>query len=281
MSAEIGDRIRPFRSPQDFRHCVSMQQLVWGFDHTDVVSVQMLRSSISRGGVVLGHFDDSDWLNGFVYSFPAPFGSAVIQHSHMLAVHPAYRDSGIGNALKWAQYRRAQELGNPLITWTFDPLEARNAHLNLNKLGVRIRRYYVNLYGEATSSPLHAGVGTDRFLAEWQVTSSALESFGGKLPPAALPKQIRALDSAPTASGHRMPLEPDLSMKIAELAVEIPAYTQRMKQDNLELAVRWRQATRRVLQHYLQNGYVVCGLWVVQENPWRTFFCLRNDQPPD
>jgi predicted GNAT superfamily acetyltransferase len=197
----------------------------------------------------------------------------------MLGVRPDSRDGGIGNALKWAQYDRARQLGNPLITWTFDPLEARNAHLNLNKLGVRVRRYYVNLYGTNTSSPLHSGVGTDRLLAEWHVRETPLQSIAGRIAPESLPESIRALDSTATANPtHRRPSQPILVLTSDLVAVETPAQTQRMKETDLALARDWREATRRTLKHYLDHGYSICGLWVLDQEPIRTFYCLRADR---
>ncbi len=276
MSAFSGERIRPLRCAEDFRQCVELQRLVWEFDHTDLVSAPTLKHSVERDGIVLGNFGDDGNLDGFVFSFPASLSGAIIQHSHMLAVHPRSRDQGIGNALKWGQYKKARELGNPLITWSFDPLEARNAHLNLNKLGVRVRRYFINLYGKKTSSPLHSDLGTDRFLAEWQVSNKPLQSSAGKVPSNAVPIVIRALDSKPTLTTHRSPLPPDLTLTSGRIAVETPAHTQLMKETDKELAIRWRKATRIVLKHYLEKGYSVCGLWVLAEDPIRTFYCLRS-----
>ena len=278
MSAENGEPIRPLRCREDFRQCVQLQKLVWEFDHTDLVSAAMLQHSAERGGITLGSFDQDGRLDGFVFSFPAPFEGAIIQHSHMLAVHPRCRDQGIGNSLKWGQYKKAQSLGNPLITWSFDPLEARNAHLNLNKLGVRVRRYYVNLYGKKTSSPLHSGLGTDRLLAEWHVLDKPLTSPAGKVSRNAIADIPRALDSKATLDSHRTPLPPDLSLTSDLVAIETPAHTQQMKKVDFPLAIGWRRATRTALKHYLEQGYSMCGLWVLTEEPIRTFYCLQQQK---
>jgi len=278
MSAENGEPIRPVRCREDFRQCVQLQKLVWEFDHTDLVSAAMLEHSAERGGIVLGSFDQDGRLNGFVFSFPASLEGAIIQHSHMLAVRPRCRDQGIGNALKWGQYKKAQALGNPLITWSFDPLEARNAHLNLNKLGVRVRRYYVNLYGKKTSSPLHSGLGTDRFLAEWHVLNQPLTSLAGRVSRNAISDVPRALDSEPRLDSLRTPLSPNLSLTSGRVAIETPAHTQEMKKVDFQLAIGWRRATRTALKHYLEQGYSVCGLWVLTEEPIRTFYCLQQQK---
>ena len=181
-------QIREIEGSSELEACALLQVETWGFDKLDVVSSSMLASCQRHGGVLLGAFEPAATLIGFVFSLPAPLGGRSIQHSHMLAVHSGYRDRGVGVSLKMAQQQRVLELGQDLITWTFDPLESKNGHLNLNKLNAVVNRYYVNLYGEKTSSELHSALGTDRFLAEWNLAA---------LPDVAEPTSNTRLDGLP------------------------------------------------------------------------------------
>lgn len=158
-------RIRTVRTLADFRRCEDLQKVAWGFEDLDVVPLPMFVVAVHTAGVVLGAYS-GDRLIGFVYSLPARVHGEWVQYSHMLAVTPEFRRRGIGLRLKRAQGRAAARIGFHTIVWTFDPLQARNAALNLRRLGATARDYEVDYYGE-TSSPLHRGLATDRLLAIW------------------------------------------------------------------------------------------------------------------
>ncbi|MFQ5738678.1 MAG: hypothetical protein ACE5JX_06660 [Acidobacteriota bacterium] len=275
MSVEVKEVCQPC----DLEGCVQLQRRVWGFDERDIVSVAMLRTCRGYGGLLLGAWLPEAGLVGFVFSFPALLGKRTIQHSHMLAVLEPFRDQGIGQKLKWAQYRQASDRGIGRITWTFDPLEARNGNLNLNKLGAVVRRYHVNLYGEGTSSDLHKDLGTDRFLAEWEVAPQ---------PPQGRPGWVdldRALSDPQTLLTRRdrrgllVPSRLDLHRGEPWLAVEIPARIQKLKTLDPDLAGQWRRMTRAVFRHYLKIGYEVVGVRVSRPggNRLRTFYRLRRE----
>ena len=159
--------IRELREQQELRDVEALQREVWGVADVEVVSTTHFIASIHAGAVVLGAFEDGE-LAGFAWAFPGFDGKEAFLHSDMLAVRPGHRDRGIGRALKLAQRDHALRHGFARITWTFDPLQSRNAHLNLHILGVTSRRYLRDCYG-TTSSPLHAA-GTDRLWVEWAVT---------------------------------------------------------------------------------------------------------------
>ena len=158
--------IRELREQDELRELEAMQRDVWGVDEIEVVSTLHFIASIAAGGIALGAFEDGT-LAGFAWAFPGFDGKEPFLHSDMLAVRPQFRDRGVGRALKMAQREHALQRGFTRITWTFDPLQSRNAHLNFHVLGVTSRRYLRDFYG-TTSSPLHAG-GTDRLWVEWDL----------------------------------------------------------------------------------------------------------------
>jgi len=159
--------IRPVTELAELEHCVELQREVWGLADVELIPVRMLVTHIRVGGLVLGAFED-DRMVGFLNATPGVRNGRPYWYSHMLAVQNPYRDRGIGSDLKLAQRDHARQSGIHRIEWTFDPLESKNAHFNINKLGVIVRRYYVNLYG-ATDSELQRGLESDRTIAEWWI----------------------------------------------------------------------------------------------------------------
>src|SRR5215472_664774 len=164
--------IRKCQGIGEFASCVALQKEVWNFDDADLVPLRMFVVGQKIGGQAIGAFDreNHDELVGFVFSIPGARGGHAYLHSHMLAVRKSCRDAGLGRRLKLAQREDAIQKGFELIECTFDPLEIKNAHLNLMRLGAIARRYSVNHYG-ASSSPLQGGLPTDRLVAEWWLKS--------------------------------------------------------------------------------------------------------------
>jgi|SRR5215469_1168280 len=158
----------------EFNDCVGLQRAVWHFADLDIVTADLLLLAAKTGGQVLGAFDRGRMI-GFAYSVPAMREKLVYLHSHMLAVLPEYQNQGIGRQLKLAQRDEALTRDIKLIEWTFDPLETRNAHFNIARLGAIVRRYEPDLYG-ITSSPLHRGIPTDRLFAEWCLDSERVKA---------------------------------------------------------------------------------------------------------
>ncbi len=165
--------IRHCQGTKEFETCVELQQEVWKFTDVELVPMHLFVVAQEIGGQVIGAFDGQQMV-GFVVSFPGvhqhPLGPRAYLHSHLLAVRNRYRDTHIGRRLKLAQRQDAMERGFDLIEWTFDPLEIKNAYLNIAKLGAIVRRYSVDHYGNS-SSPLHRGLPTDRVIAEWWLKS--------------------------------------------------------------------------------------------------------------
>jgi predicted GNAT superfamily acetyltransferase len=173
--------IRPCHTVEEFEEMVELEFRVWGFGHRDVVPSQMYVVAAKIGGQVLGAFVE-DKMAGFVLAYPGIRDGSPYLHSHMAAVLPEYRDLGIGRTLKLAQRDDALARGIQLIEWTFDPLQTKNAYFNICRLGIVSRRYLLNVYG-STSSPLHAGLPTDRLDAEWHLASGRVaDILTGKRP---------------------------------------------------------------------------------------------------
>ena len=150
---------------------MDLQKKIWGEADIEIEPATLFVVAEETGGQVLGAFD-GERLVGYTLALVGVRDGTVFLHSHMTGVLAGYRDRGVGRALKLFQREEALGRGIRLIVWTFDPLENRNAHFNLNRLGAIARKYLPNLYG-TTTSPLHLGLPTDRLLAEWPLDSCA------------------------------------------------------------------------------------------------------------
>lgn len=154
---------------EEFHACVELQKEVWKFEDADLIPLRMFIVAGKVGGQVIGAFAGGS-LVGYVFSVPGTRAGHSYLHSHMLAVREDYRNRGLGRLLKLAQREDALKQDFELIEWTFDPLEIKNAWLNIARLGAIARRYSENHYGYTTSI-LHQGLPTDRLVAEWWIKS--------------------------------------------------------------------------------------------------------------
>lgn len=171
--------VRKCQSLEEFHRCVDLEREIWGEADLEVEPATLFVVAAHTGGQMFGAFD-GDRLVGYTLAVAGIREGVPYLHSHMTGVHPDYRDQGVGRMLKLFQRNEAQGRGIRLVQWTFDPLELRNAHFNLNRLGAISRNYLPNLYG-LTTSPLHRGLPTDRLLIEWHLDSprvvAAIESL--------------------------------------------------------------------------------------------------------
>jgi predicted GNAT superfamily acetyltransferase len=173
--------IRAVFEHKEFQQCVDLQVSVWGYSDGEVVPRRMFLLAQRIGGQVLGAFV-GDEMVGFAMALPGYRDGSSYLHSHMLAVLPEYRNFGLGRRLKLAQRDDAIARGFELMEWTFDPLEIKNAYLNLARLGAICRRYQPDFYGPSTS-PLQGGLPTDRLYAEWWLRSSrVVRHLTGEIP---------------------------------------------------------------------------------------------------
>ena len=162
-------RIEALTELEQFDNCVELQNVVWSYDLSAMMTQKVFILAAHIGGQVLGAFA-GETLVGYAMSLPGVRNGHTYLHSHHLAVLPEWRDAGVGRELKLAQRDEALERGFELMEWTFDPLEIKNSHLNFARLGAISRRYERNFYGNSTS-PLQGGLPTDRIYAEWWLKS--------------------------------------------------------------------------------------------------------------
>jgi chorismate synthase len=221
-----------------------LQKEVWGVDDRDIVPHTQMAAALEVGGCLIGAFYGRKMV-GFVYGFLGLEHERLVMHSHMAAVLSAYRSYGVGYQLKLAQRERALAKGITRITWTYDPLQALNAHFNFNKLGVVSDRYLIDFYGEATSSFLHQ-LGTDRLLASWRLDRDRIN------PPAS---SVPLLSSG--ADGRPRWHEETRASKQESLSIQIPHDIGQLQQQHLQLALEWRQATRSAFTQSLAAGFTV------------------------
>jgi len=244
---------------EEFRRVVDLERRIWGLDAADdVVSVPVFVASLKRGGVLVGAFDGAA-LVGFVYSFPGLKNGRPMQWSHVLGVVEAWRHRGIGYRLKLAQRDRTLAQGLDLIEWTFDPLQAPNAHLNLARLGGTSDEYLRDVYGDS-ASPLHRGAPTDRLIVQWHLRSprvvERLAGTGVDLPGAG--REAPVVNPGRDEGGWRVCDEPgSLPDEHGGVRVEVPPDFSAMLVDAPRLALAWRLTTRVIFEHYLGLGYRV------------------------
>lgn len=185
--------IRKCEALEEMQACFALQKEVWKFSDADLVPVRMFVVASKIGGHVIGAFDESDGkreLVGFALAIPGMRNGHCYLHSHMLAVRQQYRNGGLGQRMKLYQREDALARGFELMEWTFDPLEIKNAYLNIEKLGAIARRYNVNQYG-ITSSPLQGGLPSDRLVAEWWMKSKRVEAILAEAPRAKFECRVR------------------------------------------------------------------------------------------
>jgi predicted GNAT superfamily acetyltransferase len=228
--------IRPVTELAELEKCVELQKETWGLADIDVLPVRLFVTSSRIGGLVLGAFDD-DRLVGFVSSTPGVRDGKPYWYSQMLAVLKEHRDSGLGSKLKLAQRDHALRRGVHRIEWTFDPLESKNAYLNIVKLGVIVRSYYVDLYG-ATFSQLQEGLESDRLIAEWWLDKP------------------------------RVPIEGDVRR------VYIPADIQSLKKQSLKSAQDLQLRVREQFLKNFQDDYFVTGF--ERRDEWSEYLFIQG-----
>ena len=232
-----------------------LQREIWGLDEPDIgLYPPLLNTAAKNGGVVLGAFDDDSgrmvaFLFGFLGREP---GGPFKLCSQTMGVLREWRGQGIAEALKRTQRERVIAQRLPLITWTYDPLEAPNAHLNLHKLRAVTRTYWVDVYG-SNFGALNAGLPTDRLVVEWWVSGRWTEK-----PPA----DPMVLDDAPPVfecegqGVQRRIVRSQLGLTSEMIQLEIPADIHPVKAANMELAIDWRYKVRRAMESYLGKGYI-------------------------
>jgi predicted GNAT superfamily acetyltransferase len=276
--------IKILESSEDMTSVEELQRAVWHGSETDVVPAHVFITAIHNGGVVLGAFLE-DQLIGFVFGFPGleftPDGPRPKHCSHMLGIKPEYRDSGVGFALKRAQWQMIRHQGLDHITWTYDPLLSRNAYLNIAKLGAVCHTYRRSEYGDMRDG-LNAGLPSDRFQVDWWINTRRVERRLSKR--ARRPLKLDDFSKAELhplytplhrTSGlvqppeHFSPLEGKLAL------AEVPSDFNALKNADFSLARDWRFFLREVFETSFAAEYIVTDFIFDQS---RGFYVLTHGE---
>ena len=253
------------------RQLEEVQRRTWNMSDLEVLPGRFLHAMHFNGACLLGAYDGRE-LVGFVFGLLGTvedltdridqIAAARLQmYSAIMGVLPEYQGAGIGFRLKVAQREFAMRIGVRLITWTFDPLEGRNAHLNIRKLGVICHQYERDFHGRIGG--INAGLATDRFYVEWWVTSSRADvRLSSRRPPLTLDNYLSGgavMINRATIDDHGLLRPPAEFEKVNTrfVLVEIPDSIQAIKQQDMEMALAWRDSTRTIFEHYFAANYVV------------------------
>lgn len=234
---------------EEFERCVALQLEVWGYSDGDLIPRRVFLVAQRIGGQVLGAFDGKTII-GFAMGLPGYRNGHSYLHSHMLAVLPEYRNAGLGRRLKLAQRDDALARGLDLMEWTYDPLEIKNAHLNIARLGAISRRYKADFYGPS-SSPLQGGLPTDRLYAEWWLNSPRVTSI---------------------LRGEAQPIE-----VLERITVPHTIYQWKQDPQQRSLAKQVQSANREALQTAFDRGLSVLGYQRDAEGNGRFLLGRWND----
>ena len=266
--------IRPLRTLADFRAAEDVQRAAWHSDELDIVPLHLLLTAAKNGGVLLGAFAQ-DQLVGFVFSFigtDAPTAVNLKHCSHQLGVRPAWQSRGVGYALKMAQREAVRQQGVRLITWTYDPLESRNAHLNILKLGAVCHTYFRDLYGELRDD-LNRGVPTDRFQVDWWIASPRVEPRRPLTLQQRTPIVNEAVIDARGLPVGAAPIEP---LPADRFRVEFPSDFQAIRRADPDLALAWRLQIRSICEAAFARGYSVIDYVYEPGSPARSYYVLQQ-----
>jgi predicted GNAT superfamily acetyltransferase len=257
--------IRKIVTPREYLQVEEAQRRVFGFPDREIVPLNELVPIQKIGGYVFGAFEGRK-LVAFCFGCPGFKDGRTFHYSRMLGILPECQDSGIGTRMKLAQREFVLKQGLDLVTWTFDPLQSRNAYFNLEKLGVLVREYHVNLYAQSESR-FNRGLDADRFTAEWWIRSKRVrDRVVGKRP-------AHDLDAYEPVPSRRKACRPRLS-------VEIPDDIDALKKVDLRRARLWRSRTREAFLDLFKRGYVITG-FASRPGPEgrRGFYLLEKDGP--
>ena len=239
------------------RAVVDLQVAVWGRD-METVPAGVLLVSAKRGGILIGAAEGGR-LAGFVWSMPGLRGEVRSHWSHMLAVLPEFRGRGLAEALKLEQRQRALAQGADLVEWTFDPLQAGNAHLNFVCLGAIASEYLADAYG-SLSGPLHRGTPTDRLIAEWWIRRPHVERRLAERSAPVVARSAGVFESpyaveAREEGGWMVAGRVDTDLDARRVRIPVPPCFGQMQAQATPLALAWRMATRQAFQAYFGRGY--------------------------
>jgi predicted GNAT superfamily acetyltransferase len=272
-------QIRDLTTIDEFRQVVALEQAIWGYtDQGDLVTVPVFIFTVHRGATLIGAFA-AERMVGFAYAVIGMKHGKAMQWSHMAGVLPEFR-GGLGYRLKLAQRDRALALGVDLIEWTFDPLQAMNAHFNFAKLGCVAEEYAANFYGESTSA-LHRGTPTDRLVASWKITephvTRRLEQPPGLRARAQEVTAAPVVNQTRVSSGWREVSAMDLTRDDRRVWIEIPTGFTDMQQQAPELALKWRLDLRQMFEGYFGRGYRAVDFVLQREHGFGRYLLAKAE----
>ena len=269
--------IRALLSPEDYRAFEALQREVWGKNLVEVVTPSMAAIVQKIGGIAAGAFDERGEMVGFVFGFTGCRDGLLVHWSHMLGVREGLRNSGVGRRLKLYQREELLKLGVDAMYWTFDPLVARNAFFNFNRLGVSAEEYVVDMYGAGDDSELFRGLGTDRLIVVWRIGKEYIKlALDGRLtfdsrPYSKTPVVVSRMVEDDSTS------PPVLKKDVHEerIRIEIPPEIHLVRDTSASAASAWRSMTRTAFQSAFSNRYEVSGFYR-DEASGRCFYCLQK-----
>jgi predicted GNAT superfamily acetyltransferase len=272
--------IRTIRTLSDLRRCHRIQRATWGYSDLMVIPYPQLLSASHNGGVLLGAYLDQE-LVGFVYGYLGMTSGKLYLFSQRMGVLPEFQGQGIGFKLKLAQRIQMLRHGIELIVWTYDPLEGKNATLNIVKLGAIVRTYARNIYG-TVQNPLQMGLAMDRFLAEWPLLSDrVLERVQGYSRRAATEEWLAGptypiVNYISWDGDLPRPMAAELDLSDDALLVQVPPDLQSIKRTDLTVARGWRKITRGIFETYFRRGYVITGFASSRQPRTANLYKLEN-----
>jgi predicted GNAT superfamily acetyltransferase len=279
--SELKIAIEPFRHAADYAACAEIQREVWRFSDIDIVPTATLKVLGEYGGILLGAYNSIGEMVGFVASFLGQDEGDLIQHSHMLAVRAAYRNFDVAFKLKLMQRKEALRRKIRTIHWTFDPMQPVNAYFNLGKLGASTRDYREDYYGES-SSVLHRGFPTDRFVTHWELESRSVRTRLDEGPPRhdlqeeleRYPLANSLVEVGPMVAASS-PLKLDLGS--AGLLFEVPHNLPDIKTRNAAVALEWLGRMRQLFRTCFAKGYAATDFWTADDDGRpRAFYFLQK-----
>jgi predicted GNAT superfamily acetyltransferase len=270
--------IRRLQTHEDYKACVALQKATWGETFSECVPPSILMVSQKIGGVAAGAFDEKGTMLGFVFGLTGVKDGRLVHWSDMLAVRPEARDLGIGRRLKLYQRELLRMISVEVVYWTYDPLVARNAHLNLNRLGARVTEYIPDMYENDSPGELYQGLSMDRFIVEWHILEERAEGEMSRQlqMDAKRFSQTPIVNAQMNEAGIPMPQIIGELPKLPAVRVEIPADIQILKSQSMPLAIEWRATTRRAFLFYQEHGYRVTTFYR-DEGSGRCFYGIKND----
>lgn len=249
-----------------------IEKEVWGISP---IPTHQTLTAVKHGGVVIGAFDE-DKIVGFSYGFAGYENGRVSLCSHMLGILPEYRESGIGAELKQQQKRVAKTIGYERMTWTYDPLQTRNAYLNLTKLHGVCDTYIEDCYGKMEDG-LNEGLPSDRFQIDWWITSDYVNHFVKKEydKPTKLATWSYNNQQLPNCTG--VDYESLRNLKEIAYLIPVPANIALLKEQNIDLAIDWRFKTRKMFTALFQQGYVAIELVKSDNEPVHYYLVVKKN----